>query len=573
MPQNAQIAAELGTIADLLELTGANPFRVRAYNNASRTIETLDQEIAELVAQESDLTELPGIGKDLAQQLTQRVQGTPFALLQELNKTVPSGLHQVVRVQGLGPKKVRTLWTELGIEDLDALEKAAKAGEIEKLKGFGATMQEKILSGVDAARRHQERMRRADAEPTVNALVTWLEQERTAERVAVAGSFRRGRDTIGDLDIIVVTHDDASVMQHLKAYEGVQEVLWSGPQKTSVVVTNGLQVDVRTVEPRSFGAAMNYFTGSKAHNVHLRQRAIERSLSLNEYGLWRDDGETMVAGETEAELYKALGLTYTPPELREDRGEIEAAEANNLPTLIDEGNVHADLHMHTDWSDGQTDLATMLSEQAARGRTVVAITDHSPALKMTRGLDRDKLLRQWDAIDALDVPEGMTVLKGMEVDILKDGTLDMDDDMLARMDVVVASVHSHFDLDENAQTERLERALSHGSVRIFGHPTGRLLGKRDGIRFDRTRVLKACRDNRVAIEINAHPARLDADDVLARQAAKTGLKISINTDAHTVSDLDLMRHGVLQARRAWLTKEDVINTWSTPDLLAFLQRD
>ena len=574
MASNARIAADLVEIADLLELQDANPFRVRAYRGAARTVRDLDRPVRAMVEAGEDLRQLPGIGKDIAAQIVRRVEGRPMEPLAELREEVPPGLLDVVRVQGVGPKKARALWKELGIAGLDALEAAAQQGRIEGLAGFGVKSQEKILQGVASVRRFAERRRRADAEIALEPLLAWLREDEAVERLEVAGSFRRGRDTVGDVDLLVVSDDTPAAMKRFREYDEVETVFGSGDDKTSLVLEDGLQVDLRAVGEASFGAALLYFTGSKAHNVRLRRRAQERDATLNEYGLWTVDGRERLAGSREEEVYEALGLRWIPPELREDRGEIEAAEAGRLPRLIEMGDVISDLHTHSDWSDGVATLREMQEAAVAHGLRVLAVTDHSPALKMTGGLDRDKLLRQWEALDELaGAVAGLTVLRGMEVDIRVDGSLDMDDDMLERMDVVVVSVHSRFELGAARQTERVLRALEHPAVNILGHPTGRLLGQREPFAIDLDEVIAAARDHDVALEINADPSRLDLDDRWARSAAHAGVPVSINTDAHAPEGFDHLRHGVLQARRAWLGPDDVINTWELARLRRFLAKE
>ena len=573
MASNARIAADLDEIADLLELQDANPFRVRAYRNAARTVRDADAPIRARVEANEDLRELPGIGKDIAAQIVRKVEGHEMEALVELRGKVPRGLLDVVRVPGVGPKKARALWSELGVASLDALDAAAREGRIADLKGFGAKTQERIVQGVASVRRFAERRRRADAEAALTPLLAWLREDAAVARLEVAGSVRRGRDTVGDVDLLVVSDDPTRVMARFRDYEEVETVLGTGESKTSLALADGLQVDLRAVDAAAFGAALLYFTGSKAHNVRLRLRAQERDATLNEYGLWSEDGTERIAGASEEEVYEALDLPWIPPELREDRGELEAAEERRLPLLIGVDDIVADLHTHSEWSDGSGTLREMQEAAVARGLEVLAVTDHSPALKMTGGLDRDKLLRQWEALDRLDgAVSGLTVLRGMEVDILADGTLDMDDDLLERMDVVVVSVHGRFELDEALQTERVVAALAHPSVNVLGHPTGRLLGQRDGFAIDLDAVIAAALEHDVALEINAHPARLDLDDRWARVAAKAGVPISINTDAHAPSELGLLAHGVLQARRAWLEPRHVVNTWPLSRLRRFLKK-
>jgi len=573
MASNARIAADLDEIADLLELQDANPFRVRAYRNAARTVRDADAPIRARVEANEDLRELPGIGKDIAAQIVRKVEGHEMEALVDLRGKVPRGLLDVVRVPGVGPKKARALWSELGVASLDALDAAAREGRIADLKGFGAKTQERIVQGVASVRRFAERRRRADAEAALTPLLAWLREDAAVARLEVAGSVRRGRDTVGDVDLLVVSDDPTRVMARFRDYEEVETVLGTGESKTSLALADGLQVDLRAVDAAAFGAALLYFTGSKAHNVRLRLRAQERDATLNEYGLWSEDGIERIAGASEEEVYEALDLPWIPPELREDRGELEAAEERRLPLLIGVDDIVADLHTHSEWSDGSGTLREMQEAAVARGLEVLAVTDHSPALKMTGGLDRDKLLRQWEALDRLEgVVSGLTVLRGMEVDILADGTLDMDDDLLERMDVVVVSVHGRFELDEARQTERVVAALAHPSVNVLGHPTGRLLGQRDGFAIDLDAVIAAALEHDVALEINAHPARLDLDDRWARVAAKAGVPISINTDAHAPSELGLLAHGVLQARRAWLEPRHVVNTWPLSRLRRFLKK-
>ena len=574
MVRNAPLADELEEIGDLLELQDANPFRVRAWRNAARTVADLERSVASMVEAGEDLTDLPGVGKDIAAQLEARVQGASMPALLEAREAVPAGLLDVVRVPGVGPKKARALWKELGVESLDALEAAAREGRIEDLKGFGAKTQTRIEQGVEQVRRFQARRRRADAEADVDDLLRVLRAVPGVERCEVAGSYRRGRDTVGDVDLLVVADDPAGAMAALRDHPSVERVIGSGEEKTSVLLADGLQVDLRVVEAAAFGAAWLYFTGSKAHNVRLRGRAQDRDARLNEYGLWTADGDTRIAGASEGEVYAALDLAFVPPELREDRGEVERAERGTLPDLVTVDDVRADLHAHTDWSDGQADLETMLRAAADRGLEVLAITDHGPTLRMTGGLDRDALLRQADAIDAArDVAPGLTVLRGVETDVLEDGRLDLDDELLADLDVVVASVHTHLALDAAAQTERILRAVRHPAVNVLGHPTGRLINRREGMAFDLHAVVEAAAEHGVALEINAHPARLDLDDGAARAAVAAGAKIAVNTDAHATTDLDLLRHGIVQARRAGLEADDVVNTWSTARLRAFLAKE
>lgn len=574
MASNGRIAGDLDQIADLLELQDANPFRVRAYRNAAKAVRDYDRPLRELLAAGGDVRSVKGIGKDIAVQVLARIESGTMPQLEELRSQLPSGLPAVTRVAGVGPKRARRLWQELGVDGLDALEAAARDGRIASLAGFGAKSQDKILTGVQSARRFRERRRRVDVARALAPLLRWLEDVPAVQRVTVAGSFRRGLDTIGDVDLVVQTDDADPVMERLRSYDEVDSVSGSGREKTSVLLADGLQVDLRAVPAASYGAALAYFTGSQAHNIRMRGRALERGTRLNEYGLFTEGRDERLAGADEEEVYAALGLPWIPPELREDRGEIEAAEAGELPELVRVEDITSDLHTHSDWSDGRATLLEMQQAARARGLTALAVTDHSPALAMTGGLTREKLLRQWQALDDLEgrVP-GLTVLRGMEVDILPDGSLDMDDDLLARMDVVVVSVHARFEMSEEAQTRRVVTALTHPRVNVLGHATGRILGRREGYAIDLDAVIEAALRHRVAIEINANPARLDVDDVWARRAARAGVRIAVNTDAHSVAEFEVLRHGIVQARRAWLAPEDVINTWPLTQLRAFLAKD
>jgi len=576
---NAEIAERLERSADLLEIDGANAFRVRAYRNAAEAVAAHAESFSAMVERGADLTELKGIGKDLAAGITALVRDGALPALEELSARVPLGLLDVVQVQGVGPKRAHTLWQQRDVTGLDDLERVARAGRVADLPGFGEKTQAKILSGIEAVRRRDGRVRLGDADVLVRPLLALVEGAAGVKRAAVAGSLRRGRETIGDVDLLAAAQDPAPVMAALRAADGVREVLGSGDTKTSVLLTGGLQVDLRVVPEAAYGAALVYFTGSKAHNVALRQRAIERGLKLSEYGLFAGDDEEPIAARDERDVYAALELPWIAPELREDRGEVEAADAGRLPELLTLDDIRGDLHWHTTWSDGADDVETMLEACAARGYEYAAITDHSQALRMTGGLDAAKLARQWEALDIVERERerergeaAPTLLRGLEVDILKDGRLDLDDDWLERLDIVVASVHSFFDLAQADQTERIVRALGHPSVNVLAHPTGRLLGRRDGIDVDLDAIFAAAAEHGVAIECNASPYRLDASDVHLMRAVRAGCTIVIDSDAHAAAGLDDMRFGVLTARRAWLGVDQVLNAWPLERVRAFLGR-
>jgi DNA polymerase (family 10) len=565
--QNAEIVAMFDQTADLLEIKGENQFRVRAYHRAARTIEGLPQSVRNLLSAEKDLTELPGIGKDLAGKIADIVKTGHFKLLEQLKKILPGQLGDMAALPGLGPKRVKLLYDKLKVRTLDDLRRAIKTGRVHELRGFGPTIEKKLAGALEKPMAIK-RFKLAVAEAEAEALVGFL---RDGGRVVVAGSYRRRRDTVGDLDILVTTKQGPAVGAKLTRYENVAEVLAHGPTRTTVVLRSGLQVDVRAVPEQSYGAALLYFTGSKAHNIALRSLANERDWKLNEYGLF--SGKRRIAGATEEEVYKKLGLTYIPPELREDRGEIALAKANKLPHLVTVADMRGDLHVHSDWTDGTTSIEAMAAAAQARGYAYMALTDHSRRVAMAHGLDPARVSRQVRDIDKLNEKfKGFTILKGIEVDILNDGRLDLPDSILSRLDVVVASVHSFFDLAREAQTDRVVRAMENRHVSILGHPTGRLIGAREPYDIDMDRVISAAHDLGCYLEINAEPDRLDLNDIHAHAAKSKGVKVAVSTDAHSVNGFQYMRFGIDQARRGWLTADDVINTRSLAELRKLLKR-
>ena len=594
---NAVVAARLERLADLLELSGANPFRGRAYRTAAATVDAHPERLGELVARGAPLTDLKGVGKDIAAAITALFATGAIPAFDDLAREVPLGLLDVVQVPGVGPKRATTLWKELGVTHLDDLERVAAEGKVAALAGFGAKTQAKVLAGVAQVRRRAGRRRLGDVDAWLRPLLEALRAVPGVRRVEVAGSVRRGRATIGDVDLLAVADDAEVLMAALREHPDVAEVLGSGATKTSVRLEGDLQVDLRVVPEPSFGAAWQYFTGSKAHNVALRQRAIDRGLRLNEYGVFRsteegagegggvgaDEGADprrgeRVAGSDEAEVYAALGLAWVPPELREDRGEVEQAAADRLPRLLTLDDLKGDLHLHSTWSDGTGEARAMRAACAGRGYAYHALTDHSQALKMTGGLDATKLARQWaelDAIAAEDAEAGApmpSLLRGLEVDILRDGALDLDEEWLARLDLVIVSVHGHFELPQAEQTARIVKALQHPQANVLAHPTGRLLAVRDGYDVDLDAVFEAAAEHGVAIECNASPYRLDLGDVELARAVAAGCTVVVNSDAHSVAGLDVMPYGVTTARRAGLGPEHVLNAWSEARVRAFLAK-
>lgn len=556
---NAEIAAVLEEVADILELEAANPFRIRAYRNAARTLQAFAPDIASLLASGQALPKLPGIGEDLAGKIGEIASTGSCALLQRLRGEVPAGLRELLKVSGLGPRRVARLWHELGIQTPAELQQAARSGQIRQLHGFGEGSEEKLLQSVELLLHTPQRWLLSRVAPIAERLLDALREVPGVIEVATAGSLRRCRDTVGDLDILVSARRGSPVIQRLTGDAQVASVLAAGTTRASVRLHSGLQVDLRLLSPQAWGAGLLYLTGSKAHNIALRRLAQERGLKISEYGLYR--GSQRLAGDSEAAIYQALGLPWIAPELREARGEIEAAQAGTLPQLVELGDLRGDLHAHTRASDGRNSLEEMALAAQAAGLEYLAITDHSRHLAITHGLDADGLARQIDEIDALNERlSGITLLKGIEVDILEDGSLDLPDSILGRLDLVVGALHSAFTLTREQQTRRLLRALEHPHFSILAHPSSRLLGERPPINCDYSALIAAARERGCALELNAQPERLDLNDLHCREARDQGVPIAISSDAHSTLDFAGLRFGIGQARRGWLEARDVLNT-------------
>lgn len=568
---NADVAAIFDELADLLEIEGANPFRVRAYRTAARTLRDLGSEVATIIAQGDDLTELPGIGEDLAEKIQEIVRTGTAAMLEEHRQRVPKTLTELLTIPGLGPKRVKTLYHDLGIRSLDQLRQAAQEGRIRTLSGFGEKTERQILDRVQMRAGTDRRFKLGIAAQYAEALITELKKSPGVTAVVAAGSYRRAKETIGDLDILVTARDGSPVMDRFVSYQEVADILAHGETKASVRLASGLQVDLRVVPEESYGAALQYFTGSKDHNVVLRQLAQQQGLKINEYGVFR--GDVRVAGDTEESVYASVGLPWIPPELRENRGEFEAARARRLPRLVELGDLTGDLHAHTKATDGRNSLEEMAKAAQDRGFEYLAITDHSHRLAMAKGLDPKRLLLQVEEIDRMnDRLSGIILLKGIEVDILEDGTLDLPDEVLARLDLVVGAVHSYFGLPEDKQTARIVRAMDHPHFSILAHPSGRLIDEREPYKVDMPRIIRKARERGCFLELNAHPVRLDLTDVFCQMAKDQGVMVTINTDAHSVVDLDNRRFGVGQARRGWLERDNVLNARPLKVLRPLLQR-
>jgi DNA polymerase (family 10) len=567
---NRQIAQVFAEIADLLEIKGENVFKIRAYRTAADTVGTWADPVARM--DDRQLRELPGIGKDLAAKIRELADAGTCAFHQELLQEFPPTILDVLRLHGVGPKTVALLYTTLNIRTVDELAEAARSGRLRDLKGMGAKKEALILKAIEERQKDAGRHLLSDAATASAELVAYLRERAPAVDFIPVGSLRRGCETCGDIDILAIGADP-SLMEIFIAYAKVDRVLGHGDTKSSVRLQGGCQADLRLVPPDSRGAAMQYFTGSKAHNIVLRDRAIQRGLKLNEYGLFRTSDDTRVAGDTEEGTYEALGLAWVEPELRENRGEIEAAVERRLPRLVSAADIRGDLHMHTTATDGRDDLEAMAAAAHRLGYSYIAITDHSKALAMANGLDEKRALAHAARVRALNGRfDGLTLLAGIECDVLPDGRLDLADDCLAQLDVVVASVHSHFSQEETQMTDRVLRALESPWVDVLGHPTGRLLLKRDPLRINMEVVAAAAARHGVALEINCQSDRLDLNDAHARLARERGARLVISTDAHSVTGLGNLRWGVQMARRGWASPADVLNTRSLQELGPLLRR-
>jgi DNA polymerase (family 10) len=557
--ENEDVARTFRHVADLLEIGGANPFRVRAYRGAARTIEDLPEPLAEMEQRGDDLDALPGIGEDLAGKIREIVRTGSLGLARELEREAPRGAVELMRVPGVGPKRARVLSEHLHVRSLGGLRRAAQQGRIRSLPGFGARTEQKLLAELARGAVTEGRLPRPRVAEYAEALLAYVRALPGVSQADLAGSYRRCRDTVGDLDVLVSGSHPSRIVEGIADYPPVETVLAQGPTKVSLRLRSGLQVDVRVLARVSYGAGLYYFTGSKAHNIKVRGRARERGLKINEYGVFR--GTRRIAGETEKDVFAAVGLPWIPPELREDRGEVEAALAHRLPTLVEPRSVRGDLQCHTTDSDGRASLREMAGAAEALGYEYLAITDHTPSVRVTGGLDAAGFRGQWRRIDKLNAQlRHLTLLRGVEVDIHADGTLDLDDATLDGFDIVLVSLHSAFDLPSADQTRRIVRALRHPAVDVFAHPTGRLIGRRPGASFDLEEVCRVAAGEGKLLEVNGQPERLDLDDVGARRAIELGVRLTLGTDAHAPNELAMMRWAVDQARRGWASAHDVANT-------------
>lgn len=568
---NQQIVRIFNEVADLLEIKGENPFRVRAYRRAAQNIDGLPRDVSRMT--EKELLEIPGIGQDLAGKIRDYVSTGTMAAYEELKKEMPEGLSALLSVPGLGPKTAQLLHSKLKIKDIDDLESLARQHRLSGLPGIKDKTEENILKGVEMVKRGKERLPLGRVLPIANEVISHLRGKAPLQELALAGSLRRWKDTIKDIDILATSGEPEKVMLAFVHLPMVREVIMRGPTKSSVLIDEGLQVDLRVVEKESFGAALAYFTGSKAHNIRLRELAVRAGLKLNEYGIFRESDDKRLGGEKEEDIYRLLGLPYIPPELREDAGEIEAALEGSLPKLIELGDIKGDLHVHTRRSDGSHTLEELIKAARDKGYEYIAITDHTKGLGVARGLNEEKLLEEINEIRAVNRKlRGFRLLTGAEVDIRSDFTLDLPDEVLKQLDFVIASIHSGFRQSREQITKRIISAVRNPYVSAIAHPTGRLIGERDAYEVDLEKVFSHAKESGKAIEINAYPLRLDINDAYAKRARELKVPIVINTDTHMLNQFDYMTYGVAIGRRGWLEKSDVINTLSAKNLLQWLKK-
>ena len=568
---NKEIADMLSEIADLLELKDENEFRIRAYRKAVRTISGLSESISRMAGGEKDIQSLPGIGESMASKIKEINETGELSMLNELRDELPRSLIEIMKLEQMGPQRTKALYEELDIQSIDDLEEAAEEGEIEKLEGFGKKTSDNILEEIKAYRKEGSKKRHKlhDAEETVKPLVEYLEKE--LDDVTVAGSFRRQKETVGDLDILATAKDAEKAIKHFTNYEETVSVISSGETKSSIKLKNGFRIDLRIVKKVSFGSALLYFTGSKAHSIALRKIAQDKDWKLNEYGIF--EGKKRLASKTEKAMYEELGLKYIPPEIREDQGEFEAASKGKLPDLVTLDDIRGDLQTHTSATDGNYSLEEMAEAGKDLGYDYYAVTDHSKKVAMAQGLDEKRLAEQIKEIDRLNEKmKGFRVLKSIEVDILEDGSLDLSNDILKELDFVVCSIHYNRNLSKKKQTERILKAMDNPYFNILAHPTGRLINERSAYDIDMEKIMEEAKDRNCFLEINANPDRLDLSDRYIRMAKDIGLKLSISTDAHSIDNLNYMKYGVAQARRGWLEKDDVINTRSWKELKKLFKR-
>ena len=584
--ENVEIAHLLSKYADLIEIQGADLFRIQAYRNAARTIESLSQPVAQLLDEGKDLKKLklPGIGKSMAEHIEEIVKTGTLGTLAELRKKLPATLDELLEIEGLGPKRTKQLYEKLGISSVKKLEEAIASGKLESLAGFGKKSIEKISRGIQNLEKRPKRFKLIDADQLVRPLVEYLRKGGNIEQLEVAGSYRRRMETVGDIDILAASENAKAVMQRFQTYPEVERMIAAGTTRGTMILRSGLQVDLRILPRRSYGAALHYFTGSKAHNIAVRTLGVERGLRISEYGIFRvpkgkkveevgvEEGERL-GGAKEEDVFQCVSMDWVPPELRENRGEIQAAQKHKLPELIALKDIRGDLHLHSKWTDGSTTILDLVRACKERGYQYCAITDHSKAVRVAGGLTAEDFKKQRKEIEqARAKVAGITVFTGCEVDILPDGSLDLPDELLDELDVVVAAVHSKLDMNQSDMTKRVLRALANPAVSILAHPTGRLINEREPCAIDLEQVFHAAKEHEVAVELNAQPDRLDLNDVHLLRAREIGVKITINTDAHNTGQIQFIKYGIDQARRGWLEKRHVLNAMPGSQFEAWLKQ-
>lgn len=558
--KNLELSRIFEQIAKILKIKEENPFKIRAYEKITSVLENLPIDI-ETIYHQGGLSNIPGVGTGITKKIEEFLTTGKLEYYEKMKETIPSGVIELLDISEVGPKTARLLYEELGVDNIGKLEKAVKGHRIKGLPGMGEKSEDNILRGIELFKRRKERVLLGTALPLAEEIVGGLRQLKETSKISFAGSLRRKKETIGDIDILVTSQKPEKIMKTFTSLPQVREILAEGPTKSSVITKDDIHVDVRVVEPISFGAALQYFTGSKAHNIKLRELAVKRSLKINEYGVFDVKTDRRVAGEREEEIYQILNLPFIPPELREDRGEIEAAQENKLPELIKFSQIRGDLHLHTKWSDGANTIKQMAEAAKKRGYKYIAITEHSQSLKFAGGLTEERLKEQIEEIQKLNQEfDGFTILTGIEVDIKSDGSLDYPDEILSRLDVVIAAIHSGFKQESKIITERLVGAMQNRFVSIIAHPTGRLIGYRESYQVDINKMMNIAAETGTILEINAYPERLDLNDVYCRMAKEKGIQLAIETDAHSIDGLEFMNLGVDVARRGWLEEKDIINT-------------
>lgn len=572
--KNSEIAAILYDIADILEMQNIQ-FKPNAYRKAARSVETLTEQVSDIYGKDGfdALKNIPGVGESIAEKIEELVKTGKLKYYQELRKKLPKHISELMEVPGMGPKKIKKLHEKLKIADVKSLEKAAKTGKISRLEGFGKKSEEDILKGIELLKRGHERMLLWNALQISREIEERLKGLRDVIKIVTAGSLRRRKETIGDLDILITSKAPEKVMDFFTKMKDVERVLAKGSTKSSVLLDNGLQIDLRVLDDSSFGAALQYFTGSKEHNVAMREIAIKKGLKVNEYGVFRKKDNKKVAGKTEEEVYKAIGMEVMEPEIRENNGELEAASKGNLPKLIPYGSIKGDFHVHTKKSDGNASIKEMAEAAKKLGYEYVAITDHSKSERIAHGLSEEEMLKHIEEIRKVSREiKGIKIFAGAEVDILPDGSLDYSENVLKKLDIVVVSVHSRFKSSKEEMTTRIIKALSNKYADILAHPTGRLISRREPYEADLSRIFGAAAKNNVLIEVNAQPERMDLKDAYIKEAKKSGVKFVVNTDSHSISGLNYMEPGIAMARRGWLEAKDVVNTRPLKELPKFFKR-